>query len=60
MWVEVVVQLLSFLTSTLDGRESTRRSFKFVRHSARQAEVRECVLLFGVESSVIQVAIQKF
>ena len=25
-----------------------------------QAEVRECVLLFGAESSVIQVAAQKF
>jgi len=25
-----------------------------------QAEVRECVLLFGTESSVIQVAVQKF
>ena len=25
-----------------------------------QAEVRECLLLFGAESSVIQVAVQKF
>jgi len=25
-----------------------------------QAEVRECLLLYGAESSVIQVAVQKF